>query len=74
MAAKVTRLTHKMAIQLHLVAGSFTICRSCSRWAVRTLLDTPDMKAQWRGIHLSVNEYLNCFDELWHELSNRSVA
>jgi hypothetical protein len=28
MAAKLTRLTHKIAIQLHLVAESFTICSS----------------------------------------------
>jgi len=34
MAAKLTRLTHKIAIQLHLVA------ESCSRRPVRKLLDT----------------------------------
>jgi len=31
MAAKLTRLTHKVAIQLHLVAKSRTICSSRSR-------------------------------------------
>jgi len=31
MAAKPTRLTHKIAIQIHLVAESWTICSSCSR-------------------------------------------
>jgi hypothetical protein len=41
MAAKLTRLTHKIAIQLHLVAESCTICSSRSRWLVRKLLDTP---------------------------------
>jgi hypothetical protein len=41
MAAKLTRLTHKIAIQLHLVAESFTICSSRSRRPVRILLDTP---------------------------------
>jgi hypothetical protein len=41
MAAKLTRLTHKIAIQLHLVAESCTICCSCSRRPVRKLLDTP---------------------------------
>jgi hypothetical protein len=41
MAAKFTRLTHKIAIQLHLVAKSCTICISRSRWPVRKLLDTP---------------------------------
>jgi len=41
MAAKLTRLTHKIAIQLHLGAGSCTICNSRSRPPVRKLLDTP---------------------------------
>jgi len=37
MAAK---LTHKIAIQLHLVAESCTICSSRSRWPGRKILDT----------------------------------
>jgi hypothetical protein len=41
MAAKLTRLTHKIAIQLHLVAESCTICSSRSTRPVRKLLDTP---------------------------------
>jgi hypothetical protein len=41
MAAKLTRLTHKVAIQLHLVAESCTICSSRSQRPVRKLLDTP---------------------------------
>jgi hypothetical protein len=41
MAAKLTRLTHKIAIKLHLVAESCTICSSRSRRPVRKLLDTP---------------------------------
>jgi hypothetical protein len=41
MAAKLTRLTHKIAIQLHLVPESYTICSSRSRQPVRKLLDTP---------------------------------
>jgi hypothetical protein len=40
-AAKLTRLTHKIATQLHLVAESCTICTSRSRRPVRKLLDTP---------------------------------
>jgi hypothetical protein len=40
MAAKLTRLTHKIAIQLRLVAKSCTICNSRSRRPVRKLLDT----------------------------------
>jgi hypothetical protein len=41
MAAKLTRLTHKIAIQLHLVAESCTIYSSGSRRPVRKRLDTP---------------------------------
>jgi len=41
MAAKLTRLTHKITIRLHLVAESCTICSSRCRQAVRKLLDTP---------------------------------
>jgi hypothetical protein len=41
MAAKFTTLTHKIAIQLHLVAEIFTICSSHFRRPVRKLLDTP---------------------------------
>jgi hypothetical protein len=41
MAAKLTRLTHEIAIQLHLVAKSCTICSYRSRRPVRKLLDTP---------------------------------
>jgi hypothetical protein len=40
MAANLTRLTHTIAIQLHLVAGNCTIYNSRSRWPVRKLLDT----------------------------------
>jgi hypothetical protein len=39
-ATKLTTLAHKMAIQLHLVAQSYTICSSRSRRPVRKLLDT----------------------------------
>jgi hypothetical protein len=41
MMAKLTRLTHKIAIQLHLVAESYTICSSRSRLPVRNLLEAP---------------------------------
>jgi len=41
MAARLNRLTHKIAIQLHLVTESCTIFSSCSRRPVRKLLDTP---------------------------------
>jgi len=38
MAAKLTRLTHKIVIQLHLVGDSCTICSSQFRRSVRKLL------------------------------------
>jgi len=41
MAAKLTRLAHKVAIQLHLVGESCTLCSSRSRRPVRKLLVTP---------------------------------
>jgi hypothetical protein len=43
MAAKPTRLTHKIVIQLHLVAVSCFIFSSRSRLPVRKLLDTPSL-------------------------------
>jgi hypothetical protein len=39
-ATKLTKLTHKIAIQLHLLAKSCTIHSSRSRRPVRKLLDT----------------------------------
>jgi hypothetical protein len=39
MATKLTRLIHRIAVQLHLVAESFTIYGSRSRRPVRKLLD-----------------------------------
>jgi hypothetical protein len=41
MAAKLTALTHKIAIQLHLVAESCTVRSSRCRRPVRKVLDTP---------------------------------
>jgi hypothetical protein len=41
MAAKLTKLTHKIAIQLYLVAESCIICSSRSSRPVRKLLVTP---------------------------------
>jgi hypothetical protein len=43
-AAKLTSLTHKIAIQLHLVVESCTIYSPRSRWPVRKLLDTSSYK------------------------------
>jgi len=41
MVTKFTILTHKIAIQLRIVAESYTICSSRSRRPVRKFLDTP---------------------------------
>jgi hypothetical protein len=50
MTAKLTRLTHKIAIQLRLVAESCTVCSSRSRRPVRKLLDTPSYCfITWKG-------------------------
>jgi hypothetical protein len=46
MAAKLTRLTHKIAIKLHLVAELCTICNSRCWRPVRKLLDTPSYLCQ----------------------------
>jgi hypothetical protein len=43
MVAKLIRMTHKLVIQLHLVAESCTICSSHSRWPVQKLLMCPHM-------------------------------
>jgi len=56
MMVKLTRLTHKIAIQLHLMAVSCTICSSRSRRPVRKLLDTHSYfpSIQSNIIHLRV--------------------
>jgi hypothetical protein len=49
MAAKLTIQTHKIAIQLHLVAESFTIYSSHSTRQVRKLLDNPRNSDEYRS-------------------------
>jgi hypothetical protein len=49
MAVKLTRLTHKMAIQLHLVAEICTICSSRSRRPFRKLLDTLVLRNEYQS-------------------------
>jgi len=58
MAAKLTRLTHKIAIQLHLVAESCTICSSRSRRLVLKLLDTPSYTSIPRN-HNQEDNFMN---------------
>jgi len=51
MTAKFTRLTHKIAIQLHLMAVSCTTCSSRSRRPVRKLLDSPSYNSfSWNKV------------------------
>jgi hypothetical protein len=67
MAAKLTRLTYKRAIQLHLFAESCTICSSRSRRPVRKILDTPSyikfigfrlfVRDQWSLLCVPSTEY-----------------
>jgi hypothetical protein len=81
MAAKLTILTHKVAIQLHLVAESSSICSSRSRRPVRKLLDTP---SYIRPHDASLWSYFckmkirHCCDwtawPTWKEIHNGNVA
>jgi hypothetical protein len=66
MAAKLTRLTHKIAIQLHLVVESCTICSSRSRPPVRKLLDTPSYVT---GVHLGWVKH-HALIEIWAVVMN----
>jgi hypothetical protein len=60
--AKLTRLTHKIAIQLHLVAESYTICSSNSKRPFRKLLDTHSYTLQKQpGTHTHTCD-LGCRD------------
>jgi len=55
MAAKLTRLAHKIAIQLHLVAENCKICGSRFRRSVRNLFVTPSHgESQERHADLSL--------------------
>jgi hypothetical protein len=64
MVAKLTRLTHKIAIQLHLVAESCTICSSRSRRPVRKILDIKSY------VEIIVCLYLCCADGKLHIVYN----
>jgi hypothetical protein len=52
---KLTRVTCKIAIQLHLVVESCTICSSRSRRPVRKLLDTPSKFKLLDRLEMSYN-------------------
>jgi hypothetical protein len=61
MATKLTRLTHKIAMELHLVAEGCTVCSSRFRWIVRNLLDTPSymVAAMWHSLSVTVTVTLD---------------
>jgi len=56
MAAKLIGLTHKIAIQLQVMAGSSTICSSRSRRPIQKLLVTPSYWFCWKVV-----------DSVWQE-------
>jgi hypothetical protein len=62
MTTKLTRMTHKIAIQLHLVAESCTICSSRSRRPVLKLLDTPSYSLELRGDMTMTDEYIRIWN------------
>jgi len=64
MAAKLTRLTHKIAIKLHLVAESCTICSSRSRQPVRKLLVTPSYMSGITMAHASEHSPTNALSTI----------
>jgi hypothetical protein len=65
MAAKLTTLTYKIAIQLRLVEENGTICSSCSRWQVRKVLDTSSY------ISMFFSHYLSYLRWPWVKYLNR---
>jgi len=72
MVAKFTTLTQKIAIQLHLVAESCTICSSGSRRPVLKLLDTPSY-IWWKFVQQSCHgwECVHRFGlQIWREQTN----
>jgi len=72
MAAKLTRPTHKIAIQLYLVAETCTICSSRSRRPVRKLLDTPSCTSVFqRDPVISTDPSLQ--DEQWTAPARQSL-
>jgi len=72
MAAKLTRVFHKMALQLHLVAKSFTIYSSRSRRPVRKLLNTLSYDT-YGVITNDVSDYINLLVRITHIICNHPV-
>jgi hypothetical protein len=66
MAAKLTRLTHKIAIQLQLVAESCAISSSSAKRPVRKLLDTPS--------YLGTNDRLTYWNRSCKNKKSRDIT
>jgi len=63
MEAKLTRLTHKIAIQLHLLEESYNIWSSRSTWPVLKLLGTPSYLPC--GLFRFSNQNILCISHLF---------
>jgi len=57
MTVKLNRLTHTIAIQLHLVAESCNICSSCFRRPVRKLSNTPSRARACVRVEIEVHTH-----------------
>jgi hypothetical protein len=68
-ASKLTRLTHKIAIQLHLGAESYTIYSSRSRRPVQKLLDTPSYNTASLTNVFYVRNFINIIYEKYASTS-----
>jgi hypothetical protein len=68
MAAKLTQLTHKLAIQLHLVVESCTIFSTRCRRLFQKILDTPSYVAVSDILYIYI--YIYFFNWLLQSLSD----
>jgi len=75
MATKLTRLSHKIAIQLHLVLDSCTICSSRSRRPVRILLhfSVPSYCSQYTPLYKEILEFYGTEEYVLYLLLNSSM-
>jgi hypothetical protein len=64
-AVKLTRLTHKIAIQMHLAAESCTICSSHSRLSVRKLMVTLSYVCSSLSLFANVKMSLRTICTIW---------
>jgi hypothetical protein len=73
MVAKLTKLTHKIVMQLHLVAQSYTIRSSCSRQPVQKLLDMPSYIHTHRFLHWSLHMWMGHCLVMQASVSSKSL-